>query len=385
MILNFTEDSSVSLGQAARDGQFWLFNAAAPLWSRTGRTTSGLFSERMTLSGEPDSSYFRTFVQARHIFSFATLGKMSWHGPWRELVGETMEVVVRKAKRPDGFFCHRLGSDATSLDSRADLYDQAFVLLALAAAGNALGRSEWFDEAEALCDVLVAKWRHPLGGFQEGEVVDPRIRRQNPHMHLLEALLGLHDASGRVRFKDEAEAIARLARDKFIEPKSGALLEYFTDELLPAAGIEGRIAEPGHCFEWAWLFERFARSGWGEGILLSDRLVGFARSCGLDSSRSVAINEVLTDGKSRDMDARLWPQTERLKAAVVRLCRLQTEAELQESLAACRGLSQYLDVPTPGLWRDKLKGDGSWVDELVPGSSFYHITCAYAELYQAQH
>ena len=80
------------------------------------------------------------------------------------------------------------------------------------------------------------------------------------------------------------------------------------------------------------------------------------------------------------MNARLWPQTERLKAAVARLSRLRTEVELQESLAAYRGLIQYLDVATPGLWRDKLRDDGTWIDEWVQGSSLYHITCAYAEL-----
>ena len=302
MTLTFTDDRTLSLGQAARDGQSWLFDVAAPLWSRIGRTASGLFPERMTLSGDPDSSYFRTFVQARHIFSFATLGKMSWNGPWQELVGETMEVMVQKAKRLDGFFCHRLASDASSLDSRADLYDQAFVLLALATAGAALDRSDWFDEAEALSDVLGAKWRHPLGGFREGEIADPRIRRQNPHMHLLEAMLGLHDASGRVRFKDEAQAIARLAHDRFIEPDSGALLEYFTDELKPAAGIEGRIAEPGHCFEWA-LALRTVRwnEGWNEGILLSDRLVSFARSCGLLIPRGVSLSMRSLPMENREM------------------------------------------------------------------------------------
>ncbi len=372
--------TSAALEEAATSARAWLIAAAAPLWSTVGRTESGLFAERMTLAGEPDPSYFRTFVQARHVFSFVAIGRLGWQGPWRELVRETMEAVLRGARRADGFYVHRLDAQGRPLDSRADLYDQAFVLLALGTAGAALEREDFFDAAEVLLDKLETEWKHPSGGFREGEIVDDRVRRQNPHMHFLEAFLALHEASGRERFSQAAQSIAELADRKFVDPSSGALLEYFTDELNPADGIEGRIAEPGHCFEWAWLFERLAAAGWSRGATLSDRLVRFARSCGIDTGRGVAINATLTDGTVHDAAARLWPQTERLKAAVARLGRIGGAAEDREAAAAAAGLCKYLQVPHPGLWRDKLRKDGSWVEEPAPGSSLYHISCAYSEL-----
>lgn len=368
------------IGEAVSRSRDWLLGAAAPLWATRGRTKSGLFAERIALSGEPDASYFRTFVQARHIYSFAAIGRLGWEGPWRELAGETMETLIGRAKREDGLFVHRLDAGAAVLDSRADLYDQAFVLFALGTAGGALDRPEWFDEAEALLGRIEAAWAHPSGGFREGEIVDAQVRRQNPHMHLLEAFLALHDASGRERFRRAAHAIAELASSKFIDPSSGALLEFFTEELAPAPGVPGQIAEPGHCFEWAWLFERLAASGWSEGTVASDRLVGFARQFGIDRDRGVAINEVLTDGTVHDAKARLWPQTERIKAAAARFARLGSVDEAREVAEAAAGLEQYFDVPMPGLWRDKLREDGTWVEELAPGSSLYHISCAYAEL-----
>lgn len=369
-----------ALAAQAISARSWLLEIAAPLWAKRGRTPSGLFAERMTLTGEPDDSYFRTFVQARHIFSFVAIGRMGWNGPWKDLVAETMERIVVSAKRSDGFFIHRLDRDARLLDSRADLYDQAFVLLALATAGGALAREEWFDEAEGLLNRIQAQWSHAEGGFTEGEIVDPRVRRQNPHMHLLEAFLALYEASGRAQFRIAATDLAELARHRFIDRRSGALLEYFTDSLSPAPGIEGRIAEPGHCFEWAWLFERLAAHRHEGAEQASDNLTGFARDHGLCSQRRVAINEVLIDGSTHDGNARLWPQTERLKAAVARLRRLGDCAEAREAAAAAAGLRQYFDVAVPGLWRDKMRQDGSWVEELAPGSSLYHISCAYLEL-----
>lgn len=358
----------------------WLRRVAAPLWAERGRTASGLFAERMTLTGEPDDSYFRVFVQARHIFSYATIGRMGWEGPWRSLVAETITTLVENARRDDGFFIHRLDAEAQPLDTRVDLYDQAFVLFALANAGEVLGEERWFDVAEELLDTIEQHWSHPAGGFTEGEIVDPSVRRQNPHMHLLEASMALAEASGRQRFSALAGTIADLAAKHFIDPESGALLEYFTDTLEPAPGIEGRIVEPGHCFEWAWLFERLAASGREDCIAVSDGLTGFARARGICPERNVCINEVLTDGTAHNATARLWPQTERIKAAAIRHRRTGSQAEAAECAAAIRGLSQYYVVPTEGLWRDKLKEDGTFIEELAPGSSLYHIACAYGEL-----
>ncbi len=369
-----------SLHAAADQSRAWLCDVAAPLWATRGRTVSGLFAERIALNGQPDASYFRTFVQARHIFSFCAIGAMGWGGPWEALVGQTVDLLIQRARRGDGFFVHRLDVQGNPLDGRADLYDQAFVLFALGAAGAALGREYYFDVAEDLLSVIERSWSHPAGGFTEGEIVDARVRRQNPHMHLFEAAQALAEASKRERFGALARTIGALARDRFLDRETGALLEYFDDRLTPAVGDEGRIAEPGHCFEWAWLFERLAKAGWTDGVAISDLLTGFARRTGIDFARGVAINEVFSDGTVRNPDARLWPQTERIKAAVSRFNRLETIDEANEAVAAVRGLSQYFDVAIPGLWRDKLKEDGSWIDELAPGSSLYHISCAFFEL-----
>jgi mannose/cellobiose epimerase-like protein (N-acyl-D-glucosamine 2-epimerase family) len=59
---------------------------------------------------------------------------------------------------------------------------------------------------------------------------------------------------------------------------------------------------------------------------------------------------------------------------------LKTDEESDQALAANHGLARYLAIALPGLWRDKLNQDGTWIEEMVPGSSLYHISCAYTEL-----
>jgi mannose-6-phosphate isomerase len=87
----------------------------------------------------------------------------------------------------------------------------------------------------------------------------------------------------------------------------------------------------------------------------------------------VAVNALWDDFSVRDANARLWPQTEHLKAALA----LGSEAE---ALRAAQGLAQYLDTPARGAWRDKLGPDATFVDEPAPATSFYHLMVAILEL-----
>ena len=46
-------------------------------------------------------------------------------------------------------------------------------------------------------------------------------------------------------------------------------------------------------------------------------------------------------------------------------------------------LRRYLRTPAEGAWRDKLRPDGTFIDEPAPATSFYHILCACTELFRA--
>jgi len=94
----------------------------------------------------------------------------------------------------------------------------------------------------------------------------------------------------------------------------------------------------------------------------------------------LALNSLLDDFSPHDAGARLWPQTERLKAAAL-AARLTGEAKYFTIAAnAADGLMRYLDCPIPGLWRDRIDAQGKVVDEPAPASSFYHLVAAVAEI-----
>jgi len=364
----------------AREARTWLFDCAAPLWSGAGLQKNGMFAERFDAAGCPDDVPLRLRVQARQIYTYCELGRLGWRGPWRNVAKGALDILLARGRRRDGFFVHTFTPDGQPLDTRADLYDHAFTLFCLGHAADALNRPDLLDDAAEIFALLESRWRHPRGGFLEGEIDGPP-RRQNPHMHLLEAAIVLYRISGEKRWGNVIDELVTLCRQHFVDPATGALTEYFASDWTRLDSAEGLLVEPGHCFEWAWLFEALVEHGYRD-TPLSDRLTKFARRYGLAASGCVAIDSVSLNGEILNAEARLWPQAERLKIALARWRRTGEEEEYKEAVVAFRGLNLYFATPIQGCWYDKRRLDGSFAEEPVRASSFYHIVCALSELFR---
>ena len=215
------------------------------------------------------------------------------------------------------------------------------------------------------------------GGFREA-APDKLPRRQNPHMHLLEAMLALHGATGDTRYLSRARQLFELFQSRFFDPASGTLGEFFTAAWQPAPGQNGTLVEPGHHFEWVWLLEQFGRASGDDVSAEQAALYRFAETYGVDSADGLAFDGVLRDGSMHDDNKRLWVQTEAIKAQVVR-------AEQGHASATTR-----LESLLEGLFGNYLRGNGTWQDHIrrdrsgfashAPASSFYHLFLAICEV-----
>ena len=351
----------------------WLFASALPLWWALGADhVGGGFHEALDGQARAVAAPRRARVQARQIYSYATAGLLGWQGPWRQAVEHGLDYFLARYRRPDGLFRTRIAADGAPADETAMLYDQAFALLALATAAKALPERA-VDLGAVASEVLsvLNGTRRAARGFTEA--AGPTAYQANPHMHLLEAALAWESVSGEATWAGLADDLAELALCALIDPASGVLREHFDQTWSPAPGPYGRLVEPGHQFEWAWLLER-----WGVDRARQDardaarRLFSVGRR-GVDLGRSVTINALLDDFSVEDSGARLWPQTEWLKASLI------LGDEVSATLAGA-ALSRYLQGVSPGLWRDRIDAAGAWTDEPAPASSLYHIVCAIAQL-----
>ncbi|HEY3890221.1 MAG TPA: AGE family epimerase/isomerase, partial [Caulobacteraceae bacterium] len=205
-----------SLAQTAAASKTWLLEAMLPLWSTAGfDERTGQFVEALTLAGEPVPLPRRTLVQARQMFVVCAGGRLGWSGPWRERATAAGEALLARGRSDAGDWIYSFGADGAPAEARGDLYTQAFVVFGMAEAGRALDRADFIAAAKATCARLETGWADPSGGFLEGDI-SPHPGRQNPHMHLLEAFLALHAATGEAADLARAERVAALFMSRLL-------------------------------------------------------------------------------------------------------------------------------------------------------------------------
>jgi mannose-6-phosphate isomerase len=357
----------------------WLCDSAYPLWSTAGVDPAGGFHERLAQNGKPLVEPRRSRVNPRQAYCFAMAPSLGWRGDAAGLIRHALDYFVARYQRPDGLFRTLIAADGSPLDDRALLYDQAFALLAfnVAAAGGEL-RAERERQSFELHARVMKHMKRAGQGFESGVPASLPLQ-SNPHMHLFEAALaGCEVCSDSSVWKPLSDEIAELALSKFVDSKTGALREFFDEQWNPAPGIPGRIVEPGHQYEWAWLLLRWGGTKNGRARDVALKLIEIGESHGVRNG--FATNSLLDDFSAHDAGARLWPQTERLKAAAI-AARLTGEAKyFSMTVAAADRLQRYLDCPIRGLWYDRIDPQGNIVDEPAPASSFYHLVAAIAEI-----
>jgi len=349
-----------------------------PLWSREGRdSAAGGFIERLDIEGRADRfAPRRVRVQARQIYCFAKAAQLGWYPQGREIATKGLEYLLAKAKSPDGRpgFVHLLDPTGAVVNSSRDTYDHAFVLLAFATVYQLSGDAQVGDEIKSLVGFLDTDLRSPHGGFLEG-IPTTLPRRQNPHMHLFEAMIATFDATGDPIYQNRAGDLFALFIANLYDPRRQVLGEYFEEDW---SRIEPARVEPGHQAEWVWLLKGFERiTGCPTARHRAQLLASAMRY--RDEVTGCLFDEGDADGKIRKFTRRLWPQTEIAKAFIA-----QAEAgergAADEALKALNRLYQhYLRHPVLGGWYDQFDHDSRSLVDFIPASSFYHIFCAVAE------
>ncbi len=361
---------------------YWVVNHAYPLWATAGvdANTAG-FVEALDQDATPLAVPRRARVPPRQTYAFAQAAQLGWRGPAGDVAIRGLRYFIEKYRRPDGLYKTLVAVDGAPIDNSALLYDQAFALLGMASAHRLSGGiGDWEQQAEALLRAIDRHLKRSGGGYDSG--LSNRLPLlSNPHMHLFEACLEWRDISANPQWRRLAQELGTLALAHFIDPDLGLLREYFDETWKPVPGVRGRIIEPGHQFEWAWLLLRWGTELHPDAERAALNLIEVGERAGVRDE--VAVDALLDDLTIYTASARLWPQTERLKAASLAAALTGDSLHWTHAIAAAKTIREYLATRTPGLWQDQRGADGNFVAGPAPASNFYHIVSAILALTKA--
>ena len=351
----------------------WLIRDCLPVWIDRGfDTTSGGFHETLDFSGNPDASASRRLtVQGRQIFTYSRAMLLGW-ADCRDKIASAFDAMVDRYKSPDGKpgFVFKVDSGGKVVDANRDLYAHAFVLLAAAGYYRLTGDSQVVALADETLAYLDEALTAPRGGYFDSHPHTPELLRQNPHMHLFEALLALYEATGEARYLGRAGEKFGYLKSHFFRPETDVIAEYFDHDWIP---IGGGIAmwEPGHHMEWSWLLSEYQRLTGTVTQPIVDRLLAKAYRYGVRAPARI-VDEVRGDGVVIKGGCRTWPLTEAAKAQAVRL---GADPLAEERLRAAFDwmYDQHLSGVMPGLWKDHFAEDGGLLTPHSPASTLYHI------------
>jgi mannose/cellobiose epimerase-like protein (N-acyl-D-glucosamine 2-epimerase family) len=363
----------------------WLSDSVFPLWIAQGfdPNTNG-FVEGIGFDGKPLAIPRRAMVQSRQVYSFVIGAKLKVCPKKiaESNVKNAAQYLIDRYQQKDGSFVHSINIDGSVKNSVPELYTQAFSLFGLAQAFQTTGNQDYKERALSLINYLQNNRKLRNGGFSEIGAKGEILYCSNPHMHLFEGALAWMQVDSHQAWKEIADEILSVCLKKFIHPSSNFLGEYFDENWNPLIENGRFIFEPGHQYEWAWLFSWYQDLTGRDLRRQRHQLFFMAEKHGVSRSEKIVFDEVWSDCQPKSQSSRFWPQCERIKAAV-RLG-LEVEKDQQKVYAeaadeAFNTLLRFFKTPQPGLWFDMVTELGDFKGDTAKASSLYHIINAIDE------
>ena len=365
----------------------WLSQKALPLWTGIGfEEKTGCFIESITFEGQAlTNADRRAMVQCRQIYSVCEGAKLGLidHYKAAALIKKNTDLLISKYKLPSKGYAQTINANLEISNNSIELYTQAFVIFGLAQAYALLKTENLKTEALSLLEYLNSQRRNNEGGYTEIKS-GQTLFQSNPHMHLLEAALAWVAVDDSPEWKKLSKELKDLCLNHFIDKETNLLAEHFSKPWQPMKEENGFIFEPGHHYEWSWLFLEYSRLMNENLEPVSKILFDQAEKNSLIENGTIAVDEVWSNLKINKSTARFWPQGERIKAAVS-LGKLEKNTEKKAEYyksadLAFEGLYAYVQTPVAGLSYDSKLENGNFKQEpAAKASSLYHIINAFSE------
>lgn len=346
---------------------------------------NGGFHERLGPDGQPLDMPKRLLTQCRQLLVYSQEDEAytgEAQSPYRAKIDEAFQFIKDKYHNPKtGGSIFSINKDGSVADPKYDLYGHAFILLGSAAYYKATENRDALELAKTTFNFVKDKFKlpnHP--GYAEALDDDlnpiPEMRRQNPHMHMMEACIYMYEASGDQDYLDMAGEMLELFFDKLLDKESQTLGEFFADDL-SVHQTEGHKVEAGHHAEWVWLLKRYQEVSGSQVPRIEatmDSLFTWVKTHGIDPEYGGVFNEQDREGKIINESKRIWPNLETVRAAAIMTSSDQHRDDANRIIEETTGLlrEHYIDANT-GVWNEYLNRELEPTTDYRPGTTPYHI------------
>ena len=367
------------LNSALLSSQSFLFDELLNNWSRYGiNKEDGHSYESMNHDWTNNPlGRVRLLTQCRQLYTFSHACQIKNTPEWQEKLAPLFEFIISNYFINDRWI-FSLNDDLSVKDKHSDAYALAFILLSFSHYYAVTSDDRALQFMKKTHRFLLENMQAEYGGFFESYPVDSKqVRRQNPHMHLLEGYVAAFKATHDEEYKEAIQSLLSLSLKHFYHKETKTLREFFSTDwsLDPKTGNQ---VEPGHHFEWVWLLFQANK------ILPNSEYTDLAQQLWLTATRyGLAENGGIynqIDGNTHqplDREKRIWPITEYLKAITV--MPIGKEEKIDRLVKAVSFMQQYYLLPN-GRWNEYLNEDNSAKDFPLPGTSSYHIFLGLTEV-----
>jgi mannose-6-phosphate isomerase len=294
-------------------------------WLKALPTANGFFNTTVTrdwqvLDPQPGDLVGHT----RGIYLMAVGHELTCKPAYLEQVQLGTDFLLRHFRDPQhGGWFEAVGPDGKPRNDNKRLYSQAFAIFALAHAYRATQDKRYLDAALQTWSEIRLRYLDAHGGFRAGTNRDfsqtKQGNSQNPIMHLFEALLALHQASGSREALDGAESIGKFVAYQLLEglPDGTARIpELYDEQWRPLPGARGGRIDIGHQFEWAYLFSAATEAGLNPIYAgVANRLLDYALAMGYEKGVQGIITSISPEGGINPKRS-YWQQAEALRALI---------------------------------------------------------------------
>jgi mannobiose 2-epimerase len=366
---------------AARAFRQQLTDQVMPYWYDTAVdwTRGGYVLSDDAAKPAPPATEKQLVTQSRMVWGFSHAHRKGYRSAHRDYLKAAEQgyrfLLDHFLDRDHGGYSWKTDLTGKAINDRKYLYGEAFVVYALVEYGRASGDPAPLRHALDLYRVIQRHchdgkdggwgehyerdWR--LITRQDGriEVEVAGLKSANAHLHWMEALAELYDATKNEEVRQSLAEALLLNATYFYPPEGAKACFHRNPDWSVVSDPKSAGLSYGHNVEFAWLMVRAeAVLGRAPSWPHFDSMLDHALKCGYDHERGGLYNRGVGDQPASDTDKVWWSQSEMMAALTDGLKHQPNPAYATALDRLVHFLNTYQIQAKDGIWVDTVFADG---------------------------